>query len=121
MTRGCPRLPCLRAPFPATYGPECTTMELTFSIPASFKLGQGVFSSWQRPWKFSCSKRAIWEGEKRGRQSLWGALDQEGKKSPASGPGGGGSKMAAASLSPTGRGSCSPPAHPTLSCLGWAH
>lgn len=64
--------PCPRAPFPSTYGPECTTMELTFSIPASFKLGQGVFSSWQRPWKFSCSKRAIWKHEKRARQSLWG-------------------------------------------------
>lgn len=47
-------------------------MELTFSIPASFKLGQGVFSSWQRPWKFSCSKRAIWKHEKRARQSLGG-------------------------------------------------
>lgn len=55
-------------------------------MPASFKLGQEVFSSWQRPWKFSCSKRAIWEGEKRGCQSLWGAPDQEEKESSASGP-----------------------------------
>lgn len=46
---------------PGTYGPECTRMEPTLSTPASFRLGQAPLSSWQRPWKFSCSKMAIWK------------------------------------------------------------
>lgn len=46
---------------PGTYGPECTRMEPTLSTPASFRLGQALLSSWQRPWKFSCSKMAIWK------------------------------------------------------------
>lgn len=36
-------------------------MEPTLSTPASFRLGQAPLSSWQRPWKFSCSKMAIWK------------------------------------------------------------
>lgn len=43
-------------------------MEPTLSTPASFRLGQAPLSSWQRPWKFSCSKMAIWKraGPQRG-------------------------------------------------------
>lgn len=38
-----------------THGPHSTSMEPTFSTPASWRLLQGPVSSWQRPWKFSCS------------------------------------------------------------------
>lgn len=43
---------CLRC---KTYGPHSTRMEPTFSRPDSCRLLQGAVSSWQRPWKFSCS------------------------------------------------------------------
>lgn len=65
--RGDPSSPAPSLPLPAwppaplTYGPECTRMEPTLSTPASFRLGQAPLSSWQRPWKFSCSKMAIWK------------------------------------------------------------
>lgn len=29
-------------------------------MPVSFRLGQGPLSSWEWPWKFSCSKMMIW-------------------------------------------------------------
>lgn len=41
--------------WPHTHGPHSTSMEPTFSTPASWRLLQGAVSSWQRPWKFSCS------------------------------------------------------------------
>lgn len=42
-------------PLTPTHGPHSTSMEPTFSTSASWRLLQGPVSSWQRPWKFSCS------------------------------------------------------------------
>lgn len=42
-------------PLTHTHGPHSTSMEPTFSTPASWRLLQAALSSWQCPWKFSCS------------------------------------------------------------------